>query len=344
MNIEKIVLDEMERCYAASSLTVDGRVYAVLASEAIDGPCYAYTGDSFAEKEVIWEKAGGTMSLIQIPGSNGEFIAVQKFFPGFQAAGAKLVWGRRTGRGLWEVRDLVSLPYIHRFDLFTLGGGIYILAAALCGSKKDREDWSDPGAVYVGKLPARPEEGVQFTRILENLSKNHGYCRGFWGQTPAGFITSDEGVMALTPPKTGGTAWGAQRILERPVGDVAVCDIDGDGVDEIVTIEPFHGNQFVVNKKQDGGYGVVYRYPGEIDFAHAVLGCTLRGRPAVIGGIRRKNSELFILTCKDGRYEAEIVEQGIGPSNAAVVNGKERDIIISANHTQNQAAVYLVRD
>jgi hypothetical protein len=319
-------------------------VYAVLASESIDGPCYAYTGDSFTEKEVIWEKAGGTMSLIQIPGSNGEFIAVQKFFPGFQSAGAKLVWGRRTGRGVWEVRDLVSLPYVHRFDLFALGNEIYILATTLCGSKKDREDWSDPGTVYVGKLPARPEMGVQFTPILENLTKNHGYCRGFWGQSPAGFVTSEEGIMALLPPKPGETAWETLWLLERPVGDVVVWDIDGDGVDELVTIEPFHGNQFVVNKKQDNGYEAVYRYPGEIDFAHAVVGCTLRGTSAVIGGIRRKNSELFILTCKAGRYEAEVVERGIGPSNVAVVNGRERDLIISANHTRNQAAVYVVRD
>jgi hypothetical protein len=344
MRIEKIVLDRMERCYAASSLTVDGRLYAVLASESIGGPCYAYTGEGFTEKEVIWEKAGGTMSLLQIPGSNGEFIAVQHFFPGFQSAGAKLVRGRRTGQGVWETRDLVPLPYIHRFDLFTVGYDLYILAATLCGSKRDREDWSDPGAVYVGRLPSRIEAGVQFTPVLEHLTKNHGYCRGRWEGEDAAFVTSEEGIFVLLPPKTGGAPWKTIRLLNRPVGDVALCDLDGDGVDELVTIEPFHGNQFVVNKKQEGRYGIVYRYPGELDFAHAVVGCTLRGKPAVIGGVRRKNCELFILTCKAGRYEAEVVEQGIGPSNVAVVNGKDRDIIISANHTQNQAAVYVVRD
>jgi hypothetical protein len=344
MKIEKIVLDTMERCYAASSLTVDGRLYAVLASESVDGPCYAYTGEGFTEKEVIWEKAGGTMSLIQIPGSNGEFIAVQHFFPGFQSAGAKLVWGRRTGRGVWEIRDLVPLPYVHRFDLFTVGNELYILAATLCGSKRDREDWSDPGAVYVGRLPARIEEGLQFTPVLERLTKNHGYCRGRWEGADAAFVTSEEGIFVLSPPKTGGAPWKTSRLLNRPVGDVALCDLDGDGVDELITIEPFHGNQFVVNKQQEGRYGIVYRYPGELDFAHAVVGCTLRGKSAVIGGVRRKNCELFILTCNAGRYEAEVVEQGIGPSNVAVVNGKDRDLIISANHTQNQAALYVVRD
>jgi hypothetical protein len=344
MKIEKLVLDTVERCYAASSLTIDGKLYAVLASESIDGPCYAYTGERFTEKEVIWEKAGGTMSLIQIPGSNGEFIAVQHFFPGFQSAGAKLVWGRRN-RGSWEVEDLVPLPYLHRFDLFPVEDEIYVLAATLCGSKKDREDWSDPGKVYVGRLPRRPGDGIVFTPISEPHIKNHGYCRGFWEGESAGFVTSEEGIFVITPPKQKDGVWKTRQILRRPVGDVAVCDIDGDGVDELITIEPFHGDSFLVNKKQGEAYETVYRYPGEIQFAHAVVGGTIRGRPAVVGGIRRKNCELFILQhSKEKGYELTIVEEGVGPSNVAVTGGKDRDLIISANHTRNEAAVYIISD
>ncbi|MDR1899814.1 MAG: hypothetical protein LBQ55_07405 [Treponema sp.] len=345
MNIKKIVLDTMERCYAAGTLTLDGQLYAVLASESVDGPCYAYGGELFAKKEVIWEKAGGTMSLIQIPGSNGEFIAVQHFFPGFKSAGAKLVWGRRDPRGVWKVEDLAALPYMHRFDLFSVEDEIYVLAATLCGSKKDREDWSDPGKVYAGKLPSRPEEGILFTPILENLTKNHGYCRALLEGSPAGFVTSDEGIFTVIPPKRRGGAWTSGTVMRRPVGDVAVCDIDGDGADELITIEPFHGDQFVVNKKRGEGYEIVYRYPGDIQFAHAVVGCTLRGKPAVVGGVRRKNCELFILRhTREKGYELTLVEEGAGPSNAAVVSGGERDFIISANHTRNEAAVYVVSD
>jgi hypothetical protein len=63
------------------------------------------------------------------------------------------------------------------------------------------------------------------------------------------------------------------------------------------------------------------------------------------GGIRRKNCELFIMQHHpEKEYEARIVEQGIGPSNVAVVNGDGRDFIISANYTRNHAAVYVVSD
>ncbi|MDR1108560.1 MAG: hypothetical protein LBL19_05950 [Spirochaetaceae bacterium] len=342
MKIEKLVLDTMERCYAASSLRVDGKLYAVLASESAGGPCYAYTGERFTEKEVIWEKAGGTMSLIQIPGSNGEFIAVQGFFPGFQSAGAKLVWGRRN-RGVWEVEDLAPLPYLHRFDLFPVEDEIYILAATLCGSKKDREDWSDPGKVYVGRLPRQPGEGVVFTPVSGPHFKNHGYCRGLWEGRDAGFITSEEGIFVLIPPERKNGTWESRQIMRRPIGDVAVCDIDGDGTDELITIEPFHGDQFRVNKKRGAEYEIVYQYPKEIQFAHTVTACVIRGRPAVVGGIRRKNGELFILQhSREQGYELTLVEEGIGPSNAVVISGKDRDIIISANHTRNEAAVYII--
>jgi hypothetical protein len=349
VEIKKITLDPMERCYAAGTLVADGNLYAVFASESVDGPCYAYTGDRFEKKEVIWEKGGGTMALIQIPGSNGEFIAVQRFFPGFQSAEAKLVWGRRGRGGLWEIRDLAALPYIHRFDLFIVEDEIFVLAATLCGSKKDREDWSDPGKVYTGKLPRRPEDGpedgMSFTAISENHTKNHGYCRGMWEGTEAGFITSDEGLFVVIPPKKKSGPWKVDPLIRRPIGDIALVDLDGDGVDELVTIEPFHGDQFLVNKKTGNGYEVVYRYPGEIQFAHAVSGCRIRGRPAVVGGIRRKNGELFILQYQtEGGYEARVVDQGVGPSNVAVVSGQERDLIISANHTQNHAAVYVITD
>ena len=370
MKFEKIKLDDMERCYAASTLSANGKIYAVFASESIDGPCYAYTGKNFSQKEVIWEKAGGTMSIIQIPGRDGEFIAVQRFFPGFESAGAKLVWGKR-GVSLWEVKDLVNLPYVHRFDLFRVEDEIHLFAAILCGSKKDREDWSDPGMILAGKLPAKPEDGVTFKEIFAGQTKNHGYCRGQWQGKTAAFWTSEAGVFTALPPEKKDGQWQITKLIDRPVSDITLCDLDGCGENELVTIEPFHGNQFVVNKKigadsavhdaasvtgapsaavsvtpaAGAGYEIVWRYPNEIDFAHTAVGCNLLGRPAVVGGIRRKNCELFVLLHEKGKgFYTELIEEGVGTSNAAVTRIDGRDIIIAANHTKNEAAVYFVKD
>lgn len=347
MKIHKQVLDTMERCYAAGSLNIDGRLYAVLASEAIGGPCYAYTGENFSEKEVIWESAGGTMSLLQIPGTSGEFVAVQRFFPGFKSEEAKLVRGRRDERFGWIVEDLAPLPFIHRFDMFQVEDEIYILAATLCGSKKDREDWSVPGKVYVGKLPSVAGEGVSFTPILEGLYKNHGYSHGNYEGSEAGFITHEGGICVVRPPLEKGGKWVTRHIMDGAVGDVALCDLDGDGADELVTIEPFHGDSFLVRKKIGDEYREIYKYSNNTQFAHAVAGCTLRGKPAAVCGARRGDGELFILQRGAPGEEwcgVTVVDKGVGPSNVAVVNQDGRDIIISANHSRNEAALYFITD
>jgi len=356
MQFKKIILDVMERCYAAGTLYSRGKLFAVFASESIGGPCYAYTGEGFRQKEVVWEKAGGTMSFMQIPGRDGEFIAVQNFFPGFQSAGAKLVWGKRNPAAGepdseagqpdagWEVKDLVNLPYIHRFDLFSVEDEILLFAATLCGSKKDREDWSDPGKILAGKLPAKPEDGITFKEIFSGQTKNHGYCRGRLEGRETAIWTSDAGLFSAVPPVSKNGEWHITKLINRPISDAAMCDLDGCGEDEIVTIEPFHGDQFVVNKKAAGGYEIAWRYPNEIEFAHTVVGCNLLGKPAVLGGIRRKNCELFVLRHENGKgFFTTVVEEGAGTSNAAVARVDGADIIIAANHTKNEAAVYFVR-
>lgn len=344
MIFEKIKLDDMERCYAASVLCAEGRLYAVFASESEGGPCFAYSGERFSRRDVIWEKAGGTMSLVAVPGADGDFVAVQNFFPGFKSEKAKLVRGRRV-RGGWQVSDLASLPFVHRFDLFPIGGAIYIFAATLCGSKKDREDWSDPGKILVGRLPEEDGEGVSFTEIACGQVKNHGYCRAFFEGKDAAFFSSDSGVFAAAPPSAEGGDWRVTKLIDRPVSDVAVCDLDGCGEDELITIEPFHGDSFIVNKKTNAGYEAVWRYPGEIEFAHTVSACVLCGRPAVIGGVRRKNCELFVLLHDKARgFYTELVEKGAGTSNAVAAHTEAGDVIIAANHTKNEAALYYVRD
>ena len=97
-------------------------------------------------------------------------------------------------------------------------------------------------------------------------------------------------------------------------------------------------------KRRKSGYEAVYEYPHKIDFAHTLVGTMLRGVPSFVGGIRRENCDLFYIQYVDGEFKTEIVDKGCGPSNIAVVNEADRDIIISANHTGNEAAIYIVED
>lgn len=346
MNITKKHLDDMERCYCTGHITIDGELYAMFASEQIGGVCYAYTGSDLSKREVVWEKAGGTMSIIEIPGSNGQFLGIQNFFPGFLAEHAKIVWGKRDAEEEWSVRDFLNIPYIHRFDILSSGNVNYFVAATLCGSKQNREDWSDPGKVYFGVLPDTPEQKMMITPLLGGMVKNHGYCRSSFNGRPCGIFTCESGIYAVLPPETPSDRWTTHHILDVAVSDAAVYDLDGDGEDEIVTIEPFHGNCVRIYHKSDDKYRVVYTYPGDYKFAHAIWAGQLRNKPTVILGTRRMDAELaFIQYCpQSNSYIEVVIEKGGGPSNISVISQQNHDIILCANNSINEAVAYFVSD
>lgn len=345
MKYEKKFLTELYRCYATSWTVVNGERKILLATEG-EGPCYSYSGDDF-KQETVWNEPGGTMSMVQVPGKNGDFLAVQNFFPTFQSEKATIAWVKPEEEGGWTVKTILDLPYVHRFDILTANGVNYFLGSVLCNSKAFKDDWSDPGKVYVGVLPEDLNQPIELKVIKEGLTKNHGYCRTVWNGKMAGIVTSDEGAFVITPPQNSGDEWSIEQIFDRPISDIAVVDIDEDGEDELVTIEAFHGDKFLINKKINGEYKVVYSYPKKINFGHVVWGGKLRGIPSIIGGYRREEKELFVIQCIDKgnlTFKAEAIEAGIGPSNVAVINEADRDIIIAANREIGEAALYFVTE
>lgn len=341
MKFEKKFLDTMERCYSASFIKRDGETNILLASEAIGGPCYSYRGDNYDIKQAVWTNDGGTMSMVEIPGRNGEFLATQNFFPGFQSAESKVVWVRYEN-GEYVYQDFLKLPYLHRFDLFDVNGKLYFIGATLCGSKKDRNDWSDPGKIYVGEMPTDLNDSIELEVIQEGLTKNHGYWHGFYEGKEASYVTSDEGIFVVTPPQSVGQKWSIANILEEPISDVAVYDLDGDGEDELVTIGPFHGKEIKIRKKVNGAYETVWESDRNNDFVHALWAGSLRNNPVAVIGCRREDSELYYVQYnkETNKYEVTLIEAGVGTANVAVLHEEDRDILIAANHSKSEAALY----
>lgn len=341
MKITKETLCALPFCYAVTTLQRDGKTYYLMATDG-QGPCYAFDSETL-ERETVWEGPGGTMSLVEIPGSNGEFLAVQNFMPGFQAAGAEIVHVKKAGDG-WHVSTWVKIPYIHRFDILGRGGVRYVLFCTLCTTKKDENDWSSPGGLYVAQLPDDFSTPPELKQIAGGMTCNHGYCKVERDGWSWALTACDQGLYEVCPPEHPGGEWEVKQIMSHRISDSALCDIDGDGEEELATIEPFHGNAFVVYKKKDGAYQEIYRYPNKMAFCHVVWGGTLRGEPVFLGGCRAEEKELFLLRWKDGKIQEEILEKGKGPSNVAVVHGAKRDTILTANRESGECALFHAED
>ncbi|MDR1936543.1 MAG: hypothetical protein LBS49_13380 [Candidatus Accumulibacter sp.] len=342
MKIEKRFLATLERCYACNSIEVDGLRRILLATEG-RGACLAWTAPDYTRSHVVWDGPGGTMSMAPIPGTNGEFLAVQQFFRMYDWEEAKLAHVRPLASGGYEVTGILRLPYIHRFDLLTVGGRHYFIACTLATAKAAKDDWSHPGKIWVGEYTA---PGPLPVRVLKDgLSKNHGYSRLTRDGATHGLVTCEQGAFQVTPPHAPDGDWQVRQFMDWPIGDIAAIDIDGDGELEFATIEPFHGQYFRVYKKIDGAFVKLFEHPEVSEFYHVVVGATLAGEPVFIGGCRRGKQQLFYVRARRKaplELEAVLIEAGVGPSNACVVHEPGRDIIVAANREKAEAALYFV--
>ncbi|BAK81417.1 hypothetical protein [Candidatus Arthromitus sp. SFB-rat-Yit] len=344
MKITKKKLDDIKRCYAVSSMNYDGVNHYIFASEDPDVICESFKGENFEFDCELWKKAGGCMSLIPIPNKEKEFLAIQEFYMKVSPSLAKVVWGKLVD-GKWEYKDILQIPYIHRFDIYRVGDVNYFIVATIAELKDNKEDWSRAGKIYVGVLPESPEEELKVEVLRDGMFRNHGYSRDYDSDgSVCGYFGCDDGLYKVKPPKNLGGEWSVEKVMDGMVGEVSLIDIDNDGVKEIMTIEAFHGNKIHIHKMIDGEYKKVYTYENEIDFAHSLTSGTLRGVPTFIAGVRRIDAELFYVQYVDGKFVTNIIDKGVGPANLHLVNEGNRDLILSANHTANEAVVYIVED
>ena len=342
MTVCREVLARLEKSYAVNAFEVDGRLKFFFASE-IDAPCLCIDGETL-KTETVWQQRGGTMAIVPLPGRNAEFLAIQGFYPPFAAASSKLVWVRRMSEEQWSVQDYLSLPYLHRFGLLTADGRIWLILATLCGSKLDRDDWSEPGSVYAAPLTDSPEQTPVPVPVLTGLFRNHGFYTGTCAGKPAVAVGSDQGVHLLLPPGRQKENWTIRTLTSVPTGEVWLEDLDGDGQDELVTIEAFHGSTLrVYHADREGNYHPVWQLPEQLEFAHALWCGSLWGQSCGVCGSRRGEAPLFRFFHDGGAYQVERLETGAAAANVWVAERNGKAYLLAANHGQNACVCYTMQ-
>ena len=67
-----------------------------------------------------------------------EFLAINEFYLKVSPSLSKLVWAKRTESG-WEIKEVESLPYLHRFDIYDVNGVNYVIVATIARSKEHKK-------------------------------------------------------------------------------------------------------------------------------------------------------------------------------------------------------------
>ena len=121
-------------------------------------------------------------------------------FEGYAIFGKKS-YGGKYDNGTWQFKDVVSVPYVHRFGIFNQNGINYLILATVATSKKEKNDWSVPGRIYVAELPEDPSKGVELEVLCDGLYRNHGFWQTKEDGKDVGYFGSDQGILRVSAPE-----------------------------------------------------------------------------------------------------------------------------------------------
>lgn len=333
MNFNKIFHDELDHCYAILRLKADDRDFVIVASEETK-PCYAYDLDHNFKRTVVWPDVGGTMTLVQIPNTLN-FLATQKFYPGFNSSACRIVKETFNGIG-WDQTIVGDFPYIHRFDIVPKydGSGYWYIGCSIANSKKDTDDWSDPGKIWVGEYDDNKAKISKLKALDISITKNHGYKR-MHGYS---LITGVQGIYKLHFPSEANT-WKIEQLSNVETSDIFSADINNDGKDEYLTIEGFHGPYL---RMSNDDFSTIVRSEADTPFGHAIWGGKLGKRDYFIFGWRSGKQNLELITSDN--LDSQLIDEHVGPSNVTVFEKNSQQYLLSANREANEVAIYQIDD
>ncbi|MBM7635474.1 hypothetical protein [Streptococcus saliviloxodontae] len=336
MKFEKILSDSLESCYSVARLQHEAEDFLLVASE-VEQSCFAYNLNKDLERTTVWDQVGGTMSIIQIPGSL-DFLATQKFYPGFDAKECQIVQGTYKGDGSWEISKVTDFPYLHRFDLIQeKSGRILFVGCTIANSKTFVEDWSDKGKIVVGEFNHQESNLFNLRELALRLLKNHGY----YDVKEEGYslITGVEGILKLTYPEYSDSGdWRLDLIFNEETSDIVQVDLDGDGQKENIIIQGFHGDRLRVFN-QDFSQEI-FHHPEATPFGHAIWSGSLLGDDVFVFGWRSGKADLMLYRYQGQSIEPIMVEADSASSNCLAFEKDGRAYIFSANNGRHHVALY----
>jgi hypothetical protein len=338
MKVDRKTLCELPFVYAVAAIHMDDGVH-FLASTELYGRCMHFSPPHY-RASVACEGPGGMMSIVPIPGGRGGVVAIERAYPIYHGDDARISILRppKSGAGVWSRREIAAVPFLHRLAMFEgPGSGLTLVAATMVSGKANQDDWSKPGKIFAGKLPTNHGR-IRLKPILEGISRNHGLNLQGPPRNPTVLVSGIEGLFSLSQTPAG---WVSKKLLNHDVSDVTLFDLDGDGMDEVVTIEPFHGNEFVIYRRSARGLRKEATISGA--FSHVLWAGLLRGKRSLLLGDRSGRKELRLLTFKGNRtlaFKTQVLESGGGPANIVVVQSAKYDLILSANHARGDVSLF----
>lgn len=342
MRIEKRVVTNLTKCYSLAEIDYRGEKAYLVASEK-QFPCLVVSREGQV-LDKVWDGPGGVMTMEPLPG--GVFLATHRFYSPNDSKEASIVLAQPGEEG-WTVRTLCSLPFVHRFGVLNRDGAAYIVAATLKSDHQFKDDWTCPGRIWVGKLPAEldaadEDHPLELTPLVSGLLRNHGFFKYEENGYDVCLVGTENGIYKVTPPAADGQ-WQAQCILDIAASDMLLADFDGDGEKELLVLAPFHGQSLTIYKQVNGQWEKVFDAPRPLEFLHALASGKLAGKEVAVIGHRKKARDLCMISYDGAAYRLDVLDHDVGPANVLCRANGEDLWILSANRETDEVAMYQVK-
>ncbi len=338
MQFTKRALCALTMPYALGAVQVRGERCVIAATED-HGPVLI-SRPPYREATTMVPGPGGCMALIPEPGRPGEVLAVMGCFLGYKFRDGGVYRIRPRLPDAWEATRVAALPFGHRIEVVERPSGRYLIAAALASDKESPEDWTRPGAVYAGRLPAERDGAFELSPVLSGIHRNHGLVVAPLRGRRTVFVSGAEGLFALDLEEPG-EGWDWSQLLRREISETALGDVDGDGAEELLTIEPFHGDSLNLYKLASGEWRKAWST--ELSFGHCLWVGLLDGKPTVLVSNRSGGRELLLFRFAFGLEGDPLrvcVDSGNAAANMIVVEHNSADHIFATNQASGEVSVY----
>jgi hypothetical protein len=335
MNNKRVILG-IEEVYTANAFQAGTGFYIGAGSET-KPQVYLYdirTGDN----SQVSDSPGGMMSFISVPGNPDLFVSIMGLFPPFIGGEAGLFMHKRMNGG-WQTHRALHLPFAHRCEILNRAGKNFLFAATVSTYKENPQDWSNPGALHLIEIDDAPEATWKSRVIDSSITRNHGMTRTRINDKETICISGKEGIFFLE--QRPGDEWNLQPVFNREVSEMTFIDLDGDGQDELVTIEPFHGE--TLNVYKNTGKKWELRISDSLSFGHGLSSGIIKHKPVIVVGNRSRSLALESFAIHDlvkGKFDRVVIEENAGPTQTQVFSVGDEDYILSANQRKNEVTLY----
>lgn len=332
---KKIILN-IESVYTANAFQIGSEFFVAAGSETL--PEVYLHNLSKGSSSLVSDCPGGVMSFIPVPGNPNLFVSIMGLFPPFIGAEAGVFMHERSGEK-WKTSKAFDLPFAHRCEILNRNGINYLFAASVSKYKKNIEDWSKPGELHLIRLEDKPEIPLESELIDRSITRNHGMLRTRINGIETICISGVEGIFYLDQQK--GDKWTIKPLFDKEVSEFCFIDLDGDGKEELVTIEPFHGENLNVYKRIGENWELKYGHT--LSFGHGLSCGFVHEQPVIVVGNRRGSFTLELFKAIDlakGNFSREILEENAGPTQTQVFTANGKDYILSSNQKKNEVALY----